>query len=75
MTWVDSDDEHVIFNTEIHRAKFKNLERDPKVTVLIIDATNLWSYSEVRGDVAEVVRGQEARDHYDPSVSGGLTHL
>jgi PPOX class probable F420-dependent enzyme len=65
VTWVDTDGEHVIFNTEIHRAKFKNLERDPKVTVLIIDATNPWSYSEVRGHVAEIVRGQEARDHID----------
>lgn len=72
MMWVDTDGEHVIFNTEIHRAKFKNLERDPKVTVLIMDAGNPWSYSEVRGHVAEIVHGQEARDHIDAMA---LTYL
>lgn len=65
MTWVDSDDQHIIVNTEIHRAKFKNLKRDPLVTVLIMEDGNPWSYSEVRGHVAEIVRGQEARDHID----------
>ena len=65
VTWVDSDGEHIIFNTEIHRAKFKNLERNPLVTVLILEEGNAWSYVEVRGHVAEIVRGQEARDHID----------
>lgn len=63
--WVDSDGEHIIFNTEIHRVKFKNLERNPLVTVLILEEGNAWSYAEVRGHVAEIVRGQEARDHID----------
>ena len=63
--WVDSDGEHIIFNTEIHRAKFKNLERTPLVTVVVMEEGNHWSYTEVRGHVAETVRGQEARDHID----------
>ena len=62
---VDTDGENVIINTEIDRAKFKNLERNPLVTVTIIDAGNPWNYSEVRGHVAEIVRGKEARDHID----------
>jgi PPOX class probable F420-dependent enzyme len=65
MMWVDTDGEHIIVNTEIHRAKFKNLERTPLVTVLIMEDGNPWSYSEVRGHIAEIVRGQEARDHID----------
>ncbi len=65
MMWVDTDGEHIVMNTEVHRAKFKNLERAPFVTVLIMEAGNPWSYSEVRGHVAEIVRGQEARDHID----------
>lgn len=65
MMWVDSDGEHIIINTEIHRAKFKNLQRNPLVTVLIMETGNAWNYSEVRGHVAEIVRGQEARDHID----------
>jgi len=63
--WVDTDGEHIIFNTEIHRAKFKNLERTPLVTVVVMEEGNHWSYAEVRGHVAETVRGQEARDHID----------
>lgn len=65
VTWVDSDGEHIIFNTEVHRTKFKNLERNPIVTVTIIDEGNFRNWAEVRGHVAEIVRGQEARDHID----------
>ena len=28
--WVDADDDHVLINTEVHRAKFKAVERDPR---------------------------------------------
>jgi PPOX class probable F420-dependent enzyme len=63
--WVDADDEHVLINTEVHRAKFKNVERDPRVAVTIWDAANPYRFAEVRGRVVEVVRGQAARDHID----------
>lgn len=63
--WVDTDGEHIILNTEIDRAKYRNIERDPRVTVLIPEAGNPWSYSEVRGRVVETVRGPEARAHID----------
>ncbi|MEX0836464.1 MAG: PPOX class F420-dependent oxidoreductase [Nitriliruptor sp.] len=63
--WVDADDQHLLINTEVHRQKFKNVERDPRVTVAVIDHENPYRYVEVRGHVIEVVRGQEARDHID----------
>lgn len=63
--WVDADETHVLINTEVHRQKFTNVERDPRVTVVVWDATNPYRYTEVRGVVEEVVRGQEARDHID----------
>jgi PPOX class probable F420-dependent enzyme len=63
--WIDADDDHLLINTEVHRQKFKNVQRDPRVTVLIWDTDNAYRYVEVRGRVAEVVRGQEARDHID----------
>lgn len=65
MMWVDCDDEHVLINTEIHRAKFKNIQHDPRVAVTIIDNVNPYNYAEVRGTVAESVRGDEARRHID----------
>ncbi len=67
--WCDTDGEHILLNTEVHRAKFKNIQRDPNVTVLIQESGNHWSWSEVRGKVAEIVTGQEARDHIDKLAS------
>ncbi len=63
--WVDCDDEHLLVNTEVHRQKFKNVSRDPRVAVAIWDAQNPYRYAEVRGDVIRTIRGQEARDHID----------
>jgi PPOX class probable F420-dependent enzyme len=63
--WVDADDEHVLINTEVHRAKYKNVQRDPKVSVTIIDAADPYKYAEVRGKVVDEVRGPAARDDID----------
>lgn len=65
MMWVDADDEHVLIDTEVHRQKFKNVERDPRVTVTVIDRENPYSYAEVRGRVVETVRGDAARADID----------
>jgi PPOX class probable F420-dependent enzyme len=63
--WVDADDEHVLLNTEVHRQKFKNVSRDPRVTVLIVDPEAPQLYVEVRGQVVDSVTGPEAREHID----------
>jgi len=63
--WVDCDEEHVLINTETHRAKFKNIQNDPRVAVTIIDRDNPYRYAEVRGIVTEAVTGDEARQHID----------
>jgi PPOX class probable F420-dependent enzyme len=65
LTWVDTDGEHLLVNTEPTRQRSKNLARDPRITVLIHSADNPWDWSEVRGHVVETVRGQVARDHID----------
>ena len=63
--WVDADDTHLYINTEIHRRKFKNIERDPRVTVTVIDSDDGYSFVEIRGRVVETIGGQQARDHID----------
>ncbi|MBA2337546.1 MAG: PPOX class F420-dependent oxidoreductase [Acidimicrobiia bacterium] len=63
--WVDTDGEHILMNTEKHRRKFRNIERDPRVTVTLIDRTDPYSFVEVRGDVVETVLGDDARAHID----------
>ena len=63
--WVDCDDDCVLINTELHRQKFKNVERDPRVVVCIWDKDDPYHYIEVRGDVVEIIRGEPARQHID----------
>lgn len=63
--WVDCDDEHLLLNTETHRAKYRNIERDPRVSVVVWDAQDPLRYIEVRGEVVETATGPEARAHID----------
>jgi PPOX class probable F420-dependent enzyme len=63
--WVDADDDHIVFNTEVHRAKYRAIEEDDRVTVTVWRADNPYAYAEVRGRVVATVRGDEARAHID----------
>jgi PPOX class probable F420-dependent enzyme len=65
MIWVHTDGERLVVNTEVHRQKFKNIERDATVTLTIRNEEDPYHYAEVRGRVVEVVGGQRARDHID----------
>ena len=74
MVWVDHDGEHVLVNTERHRQKAKNAERDARVTVFVWDRDDMWSWAEIRGTVVDIVGGQEARDHIDELAHKYLGH-
>lgn len=63
--WIDSDGQYLLVNTEVHRQKYRNVERDPRVTVLIVGESSPIDYVEVRGELADVVLGPEARAHID----------
>src|SRR5688572_27874056 len=63
--WVDADDPHLLINTEVHRQKFRNVEHDPRVTLMIWDKVVPYRYVEVHGEVVEKVKGLEARKHID----------
>lgn len=65
VTWVDADDDHIILNTEVHRAKFKAMQRDPRVTVTVSNHADPHRYAEVRGRVVSTERGPAARAHID----------
>ena len=53
IVWIDTDGEHVIFNTTNRRAKGKHLRRDPRVSVSVFDKDDPYRYFEVEG-VAEL---------------------
>lgn len=61
--WVDADDNYLLINTELGRAKATAMDNDARVTVAIFDAINPYHYSEVRGRVVSSTAGQEAADH------------
>lgn len=65
LMWVDTDGDHLLVNTEVHRRKFKNVERDPRVTLTIWDKEDPYSFVEVRGEVVGKIKGPEAREHID----------
>jgi PPOX class probable F420-dependent enzyme len=65
LTWVDTDGEHLLVNTEPQRQRARNLGRDPRITVLIHSDQDPWDWSEVRGHVVDTVGGSEAREHID----------
>ena len=63
--WVDADDDHLLINTEVHRQKFKNVKRDPRVTLTIWEGEDPYRVVEVREEVVGIRTGPEAREHID----------
>lgn len=51
--WIDFDGRHLLVNTAVGRQKDRNLQRDPRVCVMLLDPDNPYRYLEVRGRVVE----------------------
>jgi len=62
-TWFDLDGNDVLVNTTLERSKGRNLVRDPRATVLVIDPENSSRWIEIRGDVELQEAG--ATEHLD----------
>jgi len=62
--WVDCDDTHILINTAEGRQKPRNLARDNRVALSIIDQENPYKYIQVRGKVVETTT-DGARDHIE----------
>ena len=62
--WCDFDGQHVIFNSARGRQKDRNVRRDPRVAMAIIDPDNPYRYLEIRGRVVEITE-QGADTHID----------
>jgi len=65
ITWVDVDHSHLLINTLPFTQKYRNSQRDRRVTVLVWDRNDPEHYVEVRGHVDETVSGQAAVEHAD----------
>ena len=66
-TWVDIDknDYTILVNTAEGRVKHRNISRDPRVAVSIIDSPNPYHMVSVRGKVIEQIKGKHAEEHID----------
>ena len=52
--WFDWDGSQLLFSQTTTRQKLKNVEREPRVALSILDPENPYRYLEIRGTVVEV---------------------
>lgn len=63
LVWCDYDGECVRVNTSRERQKGKNMQANPKVSLLVVDPENTGRFLQVRGEVEIVETG--ALEHLD----------
>src|SRR5436853_7639833 len=61
--WFDTDGPFVRVNSAVGRLKDKNMRRDPRVALSILDPDNPYRYLEIRGRVVEITE------------TGGAAHI
>jgi PPOX class probable F420-dependent enzyme len=49
LVWARTDGDDVLFSTIKGRRKYANLRRDPRVSALVYDGADPYTYAEVRG--------------------------
>lgn len=66
-TWVDIDKNNntILVNTAKGRIKYRNISRDPRIAVSVIDSSNPYDMVTVRGRVIEQIKGKDADEHID----------
>lgn len=52
--WYDFLDGRLCFSTTTSRQKYRNLDRDPRVSVTILDTEDPYRYLEIRGRVETI---------------------
>jgi PPOX class probable F420-dependent enzyme len=62
--WIDTDGEHLLVNTTQGSQKVRNLRRDPRVAVNVVDPSNQWRLGNVRGRVVDITT-EGANAHID----------
>ena len=58
--WVHVDDDHILINTALGRLKERNIRRDPRVALSLVDPENPYFWIEIRGSVVDRVEGEVA---------------
>ncbi len=59
VVWVSADDGGVAVNSAVGRVWPTNLERDPRITVLVQEAGNAYNFVEIRGTATGTTDGAD----------------
>lgn len=62
--WIGHEGNTVVINTGTGRLKHRNLERDPRVSISIVDAENPYAPLTIQGRVVEITK-DGAEEHID----------
>jgi PPOX class probable F420-dependent enzyme len=62
--WADFDGKHVLINSAKGRVKDRNMRRDPRVSLALIDPDNPYRYLQLQGRVVEITENG-ADQHID----------
>jgi PPOX class probable F420-dependent enzyme len=65
VVWVNVEDGKAAVNSAVGRAWPANLERDPRVTLLVYDQQNPFEYVEIRGTASDGDASAAADEHID----------
>ena len=58
--WVDLEGDRIVFFTQTGTRKARNLERDGRIAISLVDGTNPYRTAQIRGRVVEKRTGDEA---------------
>ena len=61
--WFDFNGTFIRINSARGRTKDRNMRRDPRVALVIIDDANPYRYVQIRGKVVKIIEGDVAREH------------
>jgi PPOX class probable F420-dependent enzyme len=67
IVWITREGDDLLFSTARHRRKARNLERDPRVSITIVDGRDPYTHVEVRG------RAELTDDRYN-ALGNELSH-
>jgi PPOX class probable F420-dependent enzyme len=55
-TWIDTDGQYILINTVEGYQKLRNVQRDPRVMISIVDPAHLERAVSIRGRVVEITK-------------------
>lgn len=58
--WIGVEGERLAFFTQPQSRKARNIDRDPRVAISVVDRDDPYAMAQIRGSVVERLQGEEA---------------